>query len=153
MKKDLMELNENLAARLDTLVEKGNELSEDGDNTRAIPIYMEAWGLLPEPKIEWELYSSWIAGSLFNSYFDSANFDEAKQWALKTYDARHKDEVTTEGMNEVGKACYELDQLEEAYSWFKQSFDIDGRRAFSEEDPKYLKFYLDRTAERKKSGA
>ncbi|MEO7017686.1 MAG: hypothetical protein ABI130_03245 [Leifsonia sp.] len=141
MNRDLEAENGELASVLIALVEEGNALSEGGQDSRAIPLYLGAWEKLPEPRTRWELFSAWIAGSLFNSYFDSGLYDEAKRWALAAYDARHKDEVTTEGMIEVGKACFALNQLDEAYAWFKQAFEIDGRRAFDDEDPKYLAFY------------
>jgi len=149
MNSDLDTENQELAARLTALVEEGNDLSEKDADSRAIPLYLMAWEMLPEPKTRWELFSAWIAGSLFNSHYDSGNYDEAKKWALTAYDARHHDEVTTEGMIEVGKACFALDQLEEAYSWFARAFEIDGRRAFSDEDPRYLVFYRARTAQMK----
>ncbi|MCU1784082.1 hypothetical protein NTD80_15095 [Pseudomonas sp. 13B_2.1_Bac1] len=71
---DLSEESPDLDAKICSIVEGGNELDDEGKKTQALAAYIQAWELLPEPKLGWKLLTGWIAGSLYNFYFDNGDF-------------------------------------------------------------------------------
>lgn len=146
--KDLSEENPDLEASISSIMETGNELDENGKKPQALAAYEQAWDLLPEPKLGWKLLTGWIAGSLYNFYFDATDFKNAKLWAQAELDGRSS-ERNTGPLIDLGMACVELNEEEEAFQHFDAAYAFGKERAFKERPKKYLKFYLDK----KKAGA
>jgi tetratricopeptide (TPR) repeat protein len=138
---DLMAQDKALADFLIENVERGNEQADEGRHDEAIKTYLAAWQALPDPKASWDMLSDWIAGSLYTSYFQLEDYQSAKEWA-KTAEASERSAISTSQLIDLGTACYELGEKEEAASWFGKAYELGEKRAFQSYDPKYLKFYL-----------
>lgn len=138
--KDLAEENKKLEETIVSTVEKGNELHDGKYYEGALDEYNKAWGLLPEPKLEWEI-ASWIAACIYSAYFDMAAFQEAKKWAEVALQTRGSN-IDTAPLIDLGMVCYELNEYNEAYKYFHEAYGYGKKRAFQERPKKYLDFYL-----------
>lgn len=139
--KDLSEFNSKLYNEIVMLVESGNLQQDDKKLNEALDIYLKAWGLIPDPKSEWEL-SSWVASCLFTLYFDLSNFKMAKEWAkiaLENCDS----EINTAPLIDLGMVCYELGQNDEAIKYVDKAYQYGQARAFQDRPKKYLNYYLE----------
>lgn len=141
--KDLADANPELAKAIMGIMESGNQLDARGDKNAARSAYHKAWGLLPEPKLEWPPLSAWITGSFYNLHFDGGDFAAAKQWAQKSLQARESD-IDTGPLIDLGMAHFELEEHSEAYRCFDQAHRLGKARAFQERPRKYLAFYLEK---------
>ncbi|WP_321864604.1 hypothetical protein [Pseudomonas paraveronii] len=146
--KDLSEENRDLEAKIFCIMETGNKLDEEGKKPQALAAYDQAWELLPEPKVGWKLLTGWIAGSLYNLYFDGGDFKTAKYWAQAALDGRSS-ERNTGPLIDLGMVCLELHEEDEALQYFDAAYSFGKERAFKERPKKYLTFYLGK----KKKGA
>ncbi len=122
--KNLFEENPNLEAKISSLMEAGNKLDESGKKKQALAAYNKAWGLLPEPKMNWKLLTGWIAGSFYNFYFDSGDFKTAKQWAHVALIGRV--ERNTGPLMDLGMVCLELHEEDEAFLCFNAAYTFGG---------------------------
>ena len=139
--KDLCEENPDLEAKISSIMETGNKLDDEGKKAQALAAYVQAWELLPEPKASWKLLTGWIAGSLYNFYFDSGNFNKAKYWALAALGGSSS-ERNTGPLIDLGMVCLELFEENEAYQYFDDAYTVGKDRAFKDRPKKYLDFYL-----------
>jgi len=140
----MKELSENfleLEAEIISIIEKGNELNSKKKHEEAISLYKKAWGILPEPKLGWEMISSWLAGSFFTAYFYLEEYDLAKHWAIKQLDSDDADSNTAP-LIALGMVCFELNELKEAFGYFDSAYIYGKERAFKGRPEKYFKFYL-----------
>ncbi|MGG7670810.1 hypothetical protein ACQ4OC_19575 [Yersinia sp. J1] len=145
--KELAEENQKLEETIVSTVEKGNELHDGKSYEGALDEYNKAWGLLPEPKLEWEI-AGWIAACIYSAYFDMAAFPKAKEWAEVALQTRGSD-IDTAPLIDLGMVCYELEQYDESYKYFDDAYNYGKARAFKERPKKYLDFYLAKKKEMK----
>ncbi|WP_226457758.1 hypothetical protein [Pseudomonas sp. AF03-9] len=145
--KDLSEESPDLEAKISSIMEAGNELDEKGKTTQALAAYVQAWELLPEPKVSWKLLTGWIAGSLYNVYFGNGDFKKAKYWAQAALGGRSS-ERNTGPLIDLGMACLELFEEDEAFQHFDDAYAAGKERAFQERPKKYLSFYLSKKRKR-----
>ena len=138
--KELAKENKKLEDAIISTVEKGNEFHDSKSYEDALDEYNKAWGLLPEPKLEWEI-ASWIAACIYSAYFDMAVFPKAKEWAEVALQIRASD-IDTAPLIDLGMVCYELEQYDESYKYFDDAYSYGKARAFKERPKKYLDFYL-----------
>ena len=77
---------------------------------------------------------------VFNEYFNSSDFIQAKEWAEK---ALHNDTAENGAYEyfQMGRVCYELNEIDEALKYFEIAYQRGKKRAFQEFDKKYWKFY------------
>lgn len=143
--KELSITNPTLEKEIIEIAEEGNVLHESNLYTAALDHYQEAWEKLPDDK-QWSFLTYWIAGSLYQAYFDMKEYKTAKEW-IKISMAGQTSKIDTGGFMDLGMVCYELEQYDEAYNAFDSSFKIGNRRAFQERQKKYLNFYLDRKSQ------
>lgn len=141
--KDLFDTQPKLAEKIMSLMTEGNEFDESGQKNEALAAYQKAWELLPDFKLDWDLLTGWISGSLYNYYLDSSDFKLAKHWAEIALKGRSS-EIDTGPIVSLGIACFELDEHEEAYRLFDEAYRYGKSRAFQERPKKYLTFYLDK---------
>lgn len=139
--KELAEKDPELENEIVAIIEKGNEYSTKQKYDLAISLYDQAWGILPEPKLEWEMLSSWLAGSYFTANFHKGDFGKAKEWALKQKKADDS-EINTAPSIDLGMVYYELSNFDEAYRYFNDAYGYGKERAFKGRPKKYLEFYL-----------
>lgn len=139
--KELTEYNLELEEEIVSIIEAGNVYSTNGDFDAALKNYQEAWELLPEPKLEWEMLSSWLSGSFYTAYFNQADFESAKSWGEAQLKATSSD-IDTAPSIDLGMVCYELEQYDESYKYFDEAYSYGKARAFKERPKKYLDFYL-----------
>lgn len=140
--KELNEINPRLEDEIIQIVEEGNIFHESNLYTAALDNYKEAWEKLPDDK-EWSFLTYWIAGCLYQAYFDMKEYKIAKDW-IKISMASQTSKIDTGGFMDLGMVCYELGQHDEAYTAFDSSFKLGNRRAFKERPTKYLDFYLNK---------
>ncbi|MDO4878871.1 MAG: hypothetical protein Q3966_06210 [Neisseria sp.] len=136
-----MILTDKAVAAIVTEIEKAN-LIEEKDADAALAIYLRLWGNLPEPRERQpQQIAHWLAGCLFNVYFDTGNYPEAKQWAL--FGINHRTaEYSSHEYLQMGMVCYELKETESALEYFDMAYQLGKDRAFKGFDKKYLTFYL-----------
>lgn len=143
--KVLSDINQPLEQRIVTIVEEGNHFHDTKAYEKALAEYANAWRLLPEPKLDWEI-SGWIAACLYSANFDMAYFTEAKKWAEVALHVRASD-IDTAPLIDLGMVCYELEQYDAAYQYFHDAYCYGKKRAFQERPKKYLDFYLKRASQ------
>lgn len=145
--KELISSNPELESKIIKLVEKGNLLHDDKHYNDALIIYQEAWEMLPDDK-EWFLLTYWIAGCLYNVYFDMKEFQLAKKWILISIKGQTS-EIDVGGPIDLGVVCYELGEFNEAYHEFHKAYKIGKKRAFRGLEKKYVEFYLENNKNKK----
>ncbi|WP_081687017.1 hypothetical protein [Chitinilyticum litopenaei] len=145
--KELSEKDAPLEAIIISLTEEGNSIEIAGNFLSAIEKYQEAWDLLPEPKHEWEMLSGWLSSCFFSSHLSLGNFELAKQWAENAVKSASSS-IDTAPFIDLGIACYELGQLDEAFTSFDRAYGYGKARAFKERPKKYLDFYLKKAHEK-----
>lgn len=69
--RDLEVEQPDLAEKIINVIESGNMMADEGAHEKALAAYNQAWNLLPDPKIEWTMISSWLAGCFYESFFNS----------------------------------------------------------------------------------
>lgn len=124
-----------------SIIEQGNELSNEEKYEDAICLYEKAFGLMPEPKLEWEMLSSWLAGSFVTAYFKLGKYSEAKEWGKKQVDSDDSDN-NTGPLVALGMVCFELNEFSEALNLFDAAYKYGKERAFKGRPEKYLDFYI-----------
>lgn len=129
-----------LENKIVSLVEDGNMHHDKKNFAQALVKYTEAWASLPEVKTEWEI-SGWVASCIYSAYFDMSDYESAKQWAKISLQTRSS-EIDTAPLIDLGMVCYELGELDEAYSYFNDAYEYGKKRAFQERPKKYIDFYL-----------
>ena len=88
------------------------ESFKPSNKKETIPFLLNLWDELPEPKNKQpEQISNWIIDCIFNEYF------------------------------QMGRVCYELNEIDEALKYFEIAYQRGKKRAFQEFDKKYWKFY------------
>lgn len=138
---DLSLVNDELSRRIVGIVELGNKMEISGSHEEALLKYASAWSLLPEPPQKWDL-SHWIAGCKAQLFFELKKYEDAKKWALISIETKPPRETSCFII--YGGICYELQDFDEAYSYFHKAFSLGKKRAFDGFDKKYLNFYLEK---------
>jgi tetratricopeptide (TPR) repeat protein len=136
----LPELNSPLSEQVEVLRAQSSVLNREDKQNERIPILLEAWELLPEPKGHWK-ESYHLANYLIDAHIKIRQLKEAQHWAkiLFTCNLERPDH----GQRELfaGKVEFELGNFEEAKRFFTiADFESKGRN-FRNVELKYLKFY------------
>lgn len=142
---DLYKVDGETESKIISFVESGNVKHDNQNLNEALALYLDAWSLIPEPKLEWEI-SNWVAACLYSAYFDLESYTTAKRWgeiALKTCSSA----IDTSPMIDLGMVCYELGQYDEAIKYFDEAYSFGKKRAFQGRPKKYLDYYLKKRIE------
>lgn len=125
-----------------TEIEKATLLEfKTGDRKSALSIYLALWDKLPEPKHQQpEQIANSLINCIFDNYFESKNYIQAKQWALKALNNDTAQDGAYEWL-QMGQVCYELNELDDALKYFDIAYQRGKYRAFQEYDKKYWQFY------------
>ena len=125
-----------------SIVESGNRDHIKNDFSSALNKYNQAWKLIPEPKLDWEM-ARWICSCMYRVYFEMTDFSNAKNWAEIALQTSGSDIDAAPAIN-LGMVCYELGQYDESYKYFGEAYNLGQARAFKEKPKKYLDFYLNK---------
>ena len=135
----MSELPDDLHAKIERLCEEGNELQEEGRLGDALSRFREAWGLLPEPKQEWDA-GLWILGAIGDVEFLRGEFHAGRVTLMEAMqnfdDARENPFLRLR----LGQCMYELGEEADAANWLVGAYALDGEAVFEGEEPKYLAF-------------
>ena len=135
-------IDNKLEEEIISIVESGNLDHNKNDFSSALNKYNQAWKLIPEPKLDWEI-ARWISSCIYSAYFDMADFSNAKNWAEIALQTSGSNIDTSRAIN-MGMVCYELGQYDESYKYFSEAYNLGQARAFKEKPKKYLDFYLNK---------
>jgi tetratricopeptide (TPR) repeat protein len=146
MIKTIKEITMEKAKALDKITDEalGAELEEaynlmiKKQFTEAEAHMKKAWGLIPEPKYQWDSSQSTIY-NLSEFYLEWKRYDNAKFWAKEVFKCNPLPGDGTPHFF-LGKIHFEAGEFDDARRQFEKAYEIEGRRAFQDEDPKYFKF-------------
>lgn len=139
-------LPENVDAQINAIWEQFYERWDDGKLDEAEQLGLKAWDALPEPKLSWDYYANVIPRVLTEFYRDRGQFDEAAEWLTKarvSYGPGRN--VTIEFL--AATIDFAKGDLDAAFEEFNRQFERFGKRAFQDEDTKYLELVLSRRAQ------
>ncbi|MBK8016122.1 MAG: tetratricopeptide repeat protein [Betaproteobacteria bacterium] len=127
------------------LHQKIRELSAEGDALaakkqfeQAIEIYNIAWGLVPEPKNDWEA-STWLLTAIgdacfFGGFFTSGS--EAFSYALHCPGGFGNPFVHLR----LGQCEFECENLDMSAEHLTRAYSLEGKAILEAENPKYFEF-------------
>lgn len=124
--------------RLTDLCAEGDALAEQTSYAEALGRYGEAWGLIPEPKENWNA-STWVLAAIGDACFLMGDFAETRK-ALEF--AMHCPEAIGNPFLHLrlGQALYEQGEEDRAADELIRAYMGAGSEIFSDDDPKYLSF-------------
>lgn len=108
--------------------------------------FLEAWNILPNPKIEQDHAQS-LAWGLVEFYRDTKQFEKAKQW-LRTMKEAYGPSPNAFVNFLAGTVALDAGDLDEAFALFHELFVKFGERPFEGSDRKYLDFYKNRAGQK-----
>lgn len=132
------ELPEPLYSQLIARTEAAQRLFDDGRFEEAIPVFQEAWLLLPEPKDEWNA-AIWTLAAIGDCHFLMQDFVTARRVLLEAV-------AMSGGVGNpflhlrLGEIALELGDEARAADELIRAYAVGGAEAFEGEDPKYLRF-------------
>jgi tetratricopeptide (TPR) repeat protein len=135
------ELPEQIRQRVDDLLRQSGEAQRAKDNERSEKLALQAWALLPEPKLGWEFYSNVLPRDNLLFYRDTKNFDKALRWLEVTREAYGPDRDDTIEFY-AATLWFEMGEFDKAFEEFDRQYKAFRTRPFQGEDKKYLEFYL-----------
>lgn len=102
---------------------------------------LDTWKKFPEPKHLWDSSQSLIK-AISSFYWEQRKFADAENWAKELF---HCELLPgdAEPYIIVGKIYFEAGSQGLAAQNLIKAYELGGRRGYSGEDPKYLKFALD----------
>jgi len=146
-----VELDAELSKKIDAILKRSGELEREGNIIESEKLSLEAWDLLPDPKLGWEFYSNIMPRDNMLFYRDTKQFEKALKWLEIT---RESYGSTPEQPNQVvefqaATIYFEMGRLDDAYDIFDWQYKTWKRLPFKGEDKKYMDFYLAEKAKRK----
>lgn len=131
-------LDPKLFKKIEIICEKGEEQLEAEEYKIAIETFMQAYDLVPDPKIHWNV-STWILTALGDAHFmlgDWASLEEATGFAMLCPEGAINPYLHLR----LGQAHFELGNMEPAKEQLVKAFEAEGAELFGDDDPKYLAF-------------
>lgn len=123
---------------------QGRKAREAGDVETAERLYLEAWNVIPDPKLDYDHAASTVV-AMTEFYRDIGQPDKARPWLELSRQAYGPGpEVHTEFL--AATVHYAASEFDEAYELFDEIHEQFRRRPFQGENPAYLEFYLERAA-------
>ncbi len=129
-------LDPKIFKKIETLCERGEEQLETEQYTTAIETFMQAYDLVPEPKVHWTV-STWILTALGDAHFMLGDFEaleEAIGFAMLCPEGATNPYLHLR----LGQAHFELGNLAIAREQLEKAFELEGADIFGDDDPKYL---------------
>jgi tetratricopeptide (TPR) repeat protein len=137
------ELPADIRQKVDDLLRQAGEAARGGEPERSEKLRLQAWEILPEPKLDWDFYSNIMPRNNLIFYRDIKQFEKAQQWLDVTRESYGP------GRNETieflaATLWYEMGNLDQAFEEFDRQFRAFKARPFQGKDKKYLDFYMSR---------
>lgn len=137
-------LPENLCDKIQELRDLAYDREEAGDFEGAEQLHLKAWGLVPDPKLDWA-DSLRYADSIAEFYLDAGKLKQSLVFSTYALDCEIEDFDFGPFIN-AGKVNYELENFDDALKHFSVAFERGGKRAFVNEDAKYFVFFSNKKA-------
>ena len=122
--------------QIDTHVESGEELADNGDYAGALANYQTAWELISEPKYDHE--SAWqLLGAIGDTHFVLGDWQachDTFQQVIRYIGGEDNPFVRLR----LGQSILELGNEREALNWMVPAYLMEGTKLFSDDNPKYL---------------
>ena len=138
MTNNQIELDEKMHEAIKAWCATGDQLASEQKYEEAIAEYNKAWGLIPEPKNDWEA-STWILAAIADACFLSGYMTSARkalQYAMTCPGAIGNPFLHMR----YGQVLYELGKLDDAADELMRAYMGAGDDIFVSEDSKYLTF-------------
>jgi len=137
------ELPPDLRQEIDSLLRQAGEAQRRNDPEQSERLRLQAWDMLPEPKLGWNFHSNIMPRNNLVFYRDTKNFDKAKAWLDITRESYGpgRDE-SIEFL--AATLWYEMGDFDKAFEEFDRQYKAFRWRPFEGKDRKYLNFYLSR---------
>lgn len=133
-----MDLDDATYNEITRLCEDGDNLAASGDFREALRLFHRSWGLLPEPKEDWDA-STWILSAIGDAYFFLGDFENVV--AALTNAVHCPNGLGNPFIHlRLGEAAFELGQMERAGDELSRAFMGAGKEIFANEDPKYFTY-------------
>ena len=134
----MSELSEATHSEIQRLSAEGDALANERKYSEAIPVYWQAWDLLPEPKTEWEA-ATWLLAAIGDANFLGRDYTAGKD-NLTT--AMHCPNAIGNPFLHLrlGQCQFELGVLDRAVDELMRAYMGAGTEIFKDQDPKYLRF-------------
>lgn len=122
---------------------RGRTAWQAGDLAGAETEFLAAWSQIPEPQAAYDQAQS-MASGLVAFFMQTRQFDKAAVWLQRMREVYGPSPDASEADFIAAALAYETGQLDAAFDGFHALYKRFKRRPFQDEDPKYLKFYLQR---------
>lgn len=142
--KDTEELSSEQYEAICDLLDKGDELSEEGKYKEAISTYEEALKGLPEPKEDWDIFDT-IVVCIGDSYYEIEQYEKANTYYSMSL-------VSGNGVENPyvwyvkGRNHIKLGDIENGTDALIRAYMLDGTNIFKSDDNEFLQYiekYID----------
>ena len=127
--------------RIDGLLRQAGEAARESDSERSERLRLQAWEMLPEPKLGWEYYSDIMPRNNLIFYRNTKQFEKAQHWlevTRESYGPARNESVEFY----AATLWYEMGDHDKAFEEFDRQYNAFRKRPFEAHDRKYLEFYL-----------
>lgn len=134
----MLDLPDTTHSEIQRLSAIGDSLADQRKYSEAIPVYWQAWDLLPEPKTEWEA-AAWLLAAIGDANFLSRDYTAGKDnltTAMQCPNAIGNPFLHLR----LGQCQFELGALDRAADELTRAYMGGGTEIFEDQDPKYLRF-------------
>jgi len=128
--------------KIDVILIESYREFQAGNCARAVELANNAWAEVPEPKFGWDVTNSFVIG-IAETYRDCQLYEPAINLLNDLFSAKAVDSFEDGPYFMMGTTYYEMGDFENSLKWLSQANTISKGRCFREEDPKYLKFFLE----------
>ena len=123
--------------RIEALAERGARLEKENKLADAWAVYGEAFGLIPEPRINWGA-TPWVLTVAADVAFRAGQFARALGMLNDAVNCTAPDVNPFVNLR-MGECLYELGDRKRAAHHLTLAYMAEGRDVFADEDPKYFK--------------
>lgn len=127
-----------LEENIDKLIDQSIDEYDVGNYKQAINLLKDAWGMLPEPKVNYDI-SFHIVKYIIDSYLIANEAENALKWSALLFICDLERIDSGEREFTAGKVAFELNDTNKAKAFFYIANVKSEGRMFEDEDPKYLK--------------
>lgn len=127
-----------IEAEVARLSEEAEDRADDEDDERALALFQAAWGLIPEPKAEYE-WALQLLGGVADSQFHLGDYEACRrtmQQALRSGGGPDNPFICLR----LGQSHLELGDEPGAANWLTGALMGGGLEMFEDENPKYWAF-------------